>query len=255
MIEEEEEIDEHVLEEIDEEEWPLIEVDEEQTLTPNRLLQDTDEEGENTGQCSCSESIKQENVRLRRRSVRFGICLSVASKLFQKWLDIMFVRLPFLITWPECEVCKHNMPNCFKELYSNCRCIIDCSEIFIEQPKNYAARQTTYSNYKKNNTIKFLIGITPFGTISFLSPCWGGKVSDKNLTQSSNFFNCVERGDTILADRGFTIAEDLAVYGADLKIPAFTRGKKSTESERSRDFQTTFTCTDSCRAYYRIVEK
>ena len=188
-------------------------------------------------------------------SVRFGVCLSVASKLFQKWLDIMFVRLSFLITWPEREVCKHNMPNCFKELYPNCRCIIDCSEIFIEQPKNYAARQTTYSNYKKNNTIKFLIGITPFGTISFLSPCWGGKVSDKNLTQSSNFFNCVERGDTILADRGFTIAEDLAVYGADLKIPAFTRGKKSTESERSRDFQTTFTCTDSCRAYYRIVEK
>ena len=29
----------------------------------------------------------------------------------------------------------------------------------------------------------------------------------------------------ILADRGFTIADNLAVYGAKLEIPAFTRGK------------------------------
>ena len=74
--------------------------------------------------------------------------------------------------------------------------------------------------------IKFLIGVTPFGTISFLSECWGGRVSDKNLTQSSNFLNKLERGDTILADRGFTVAEDLAVHGATLEIPSFTRGKQ-----------------------------
>ena len=118
------------------------------------------------------------------------------------------------------------MPTCFKELYPSCRCVIDCSEIFIETPHNYSARAKTYSNYKKHNTIKFLIGITPFGTISFLSKCWGGRVSDKNLTQSSNFFNLVERGDTILADRGFNIGEDLAVLGATLAIPAFTHGKQ-----------------------------
>ena len=29
----------------------------------------------------------------------------------------------------------------------------------------------------------------------------------------------------ILADRGFTIVDDLAVYGAKREIPAFTRGK------------------------------
>ena len=39
--------------------------------------------------------------------------------------------------------------------------------------------------------------------------CWGGRVSDKNLTQYAKFFDLLERGDTILADRGFTIAEDL----------------------------------------------
>ena len=41
--------------------------------------------------------------------------------------------------------------------------IIDCSEIFIEQPKNLTARAQTWSNYKHNNTAKYLIGITLSG--------------------------------------------------------------------------------------------
>ena len=32
--------------------------------------------------------------------------------------------------------------------------------------------------------------------------------------------------DIILADRGFTISDDIALFGAKLKIPAFTRGKQ-----------------------------
>ena len=156
---------------------------------------------------------------------RFKIPLSVASKVFQTWLDVMFIRLAFLISWPKREINHQNMPAAFKNLYPQCRCIIDCSEIFIETPKCYNTRSKTYSNYKKHNTIKFLIGITPVGTISYLSQCWGGRVSDKNLTQKSNFFQMLEHGDTVLADRGFTIAEDLAVHGAKLEIPAFTRGK------------------------------
>lgn len=60
------------------------------------------------------------------------------------------------------------MPAAFKELYPHCRCVIDCSEIFIETSKCYDARSKTYSNYKKHNTIKFLIGITLVGSISYL---------------------------------------------------------------------------------------
>ena len=45
-------------------------------------------------------------------------------------------------------------------------------EIFIEIPSNLEARSLTWSTYKHHNTIKFLIGITPHGTISFLSKAW-----------------------------------------------------------------------------------
>ena len=51
-------------------------------------------------------------------------------------------------------------------------------------------------------------------------------MSDKQLTLESNFFSYLEPGDVVLADRGFTIADDVAVHGAKLEIPAFTRRKK-----------------------------
>ena len=79
-------------------------------------------------------------------------------------------------------------------------------------PTSFDARSKTYSNYKKHNTVKFLIDISPCGTISYLSPCWGGRVSDKKITQESNFFKLLEPGDVVLADRGFKLAEDFAIY-------------------------------------------
>ena len=118
-----------------------------------------------------------------------------------------------------------NMPKCFKRHFRRCRCIIDCTEIFMERPTNLTARAQTWSNYKHNNTIKYLVGITPAGAVSFLSPGWGGRVSDKQITLESGFLHLLEPRDEILADRGFLIRDELAAHGATLRIPSFTKGK------------------------------
>ncbi len=39
------------------------------------------------------------------------------------------------------------------------------------------------------------------------------------------FLQFLQHCDLILADRGFTITEELAIHGATLKIPHFTKGK------------------------------
>lgn len=103
--------------------------------------------------------------------------------------------------------------------------IIDCFEIFIQRPKNVAARSKTWSAYKHNNTVKFLIGITPQGTVSFLSKGWGGRACDKHITENSSLLNKLLPGDLVLADRGFDIAESVGMCCAEVNIPSFTKGR------------------------------
>jgi hypothetical protein len=74
--------------------------------------------------------------------------------------------------------------------------------------------------------MKYLIGITPQGTVYFISKGWGGRTSDKHLAERSGFLDHLNPGAVILADRGFDVADSVGLYNAELKIPAFTRGKK-----------------------------
>uniref|UniRef100_A0A8C6UET7 DDE Tnp4 domain-containing protein n=1 Tax=Neogobius melanostomus TaxID=47308 RepID=A0A8C6UET7_9GOBI len=156
---------------------------------------------------------------------RFNVSKTTISNICRSWIPAMAMILKPLIKWPSKGAILKNMPKIFKRNFKKCRCIIDCTEIFA-RPSNLTARAQTWSNYKHNNTIKYLIGITPAGSISFLSPGWGGRVSDKQITMESGFVKLLEPRDEVLADRGFLIRDELAAHGATLRIPHFTKGKK-----------------------------
>lgn len=131
----------------------------------------------------------------------------------------MSFRVKFLIHWPGRLELQETMPAVFQQNFGNqVAVIIDCSEVFIERPLSLIARAMTWSNYKHHKTIKFLIGITPQGVISFISKAWGGRVIDKYLTEKSNILNNLPPGDVVLADRGFDIADSVAFYQAQLYI-------------------------------------
>ena len=156
---------------------------------------------------------------------RFHISQSSVSKYFHIWIDQLFVKLSFLIMWPEREILKKTMPVDFRRNFRACAVIIDCFEVFLERPMNLKARAQTWSNYKKHNTVKFLIGISPQGTTSFVSQGWGGRASDVYITENCGLLNKLLPGDVILADRGFTVQDSAAMYCAEVKLPPFTRGK------------------------------
>ena len=92
------------------------------------------------------------------------------------------------------------MPMDFRKHSPNCVVIIDCFEILLDRPNNLLARAQTYSSYKHHNTVKYLIGITPQGTVSFISEGWGGRVSGKHLTEYCGFLDNLLPGDTVHAD-------------------------------------------------------
>ncbi len=157
---------------------------------------------------------------------RFNVSQSTASRQLQRWIDILYVRLKPLVQWPDRDELIRTMPMSFRQKYGKCVIIIDCFEVFIERPTNLLARSQTLSNYKHHNTVKFLIGISPQGAVTFISKAWGGRVSDVYLTEHSDLLENLQAGDLILADRGFTIHESAGLYCGEVKLPPFTRGKK-----------------------------
>ena len=158
-------------------------------------------------------------------SYRCGVSISSVSRILLKWLKQMDIRLQDLIIWPEREELQRTMPECFRVSFgTKVAIIIDCFEVFIERPSNLAWA-CTWSNYKHKNTVKILLGIVPQGVIAFVSDSWGGRVSDKYLTEHSGFLRKLLPGDVISADRGFDIRDSVGVMKARLNIPAFTKGK------------------------------
>ena len=156
----------------------------------------------------------------------FNVHATTVSRYFQKWIDVLYERLKPLVKWPEHEQLYETMPREFKKNFSKCIVIIDCFEVFMDRPKGLMARAQTWSNYKHHNTVKFLIGISPQGSITFISKGWGGRVSDRHLTEHCGILDHLLPGDLILADRGFNMREAAGLYCAEVKLPPFTKGKK-----------------------------
>ena len=55
----------------------------------------------------------------------------------------------------------------------------------------------------------------------FISDLYGGCISDKEITSKSGFIDKLQRGDEVMADRGFNIQEMLALKGVKVNVPPF----------------------------------
>ena len=110
---------------------------------------------------------------------QFHIHSTTVSRIFLGVLGILFVKLRPLIRWPDRDALIKTMPMSFCKHFPKCVVIIDCLEIFLDRPSHLFAQAQTYSSYKHHNTVKYLIGITPQRTVSYISEGWGGRTSDK----------------------------------------------------------------------------
>lgn len=164
----------------------------------------------------------------------FGITLSVCSCIINTWLKVLSAELQSMIYWPSKDEVRNTLPMSFQLQMPKVRCILDCTEVFIQRPRNLKLQALTWSDYKKHNTIKFLVGIAPNGLVTFLSKTWGGRASDVYITKNSGFLDLVDPTDEIMADRGFPIQEALLMRQAKLVAPPGARGSEQMTTENVR---------------------
>ena len=163
--------------------------------------------------CQLRLALKEQDL-----AYRFQISQSTVTRTITTWLNFMFYKFKEVPIWPSRQAVDHFMPDCFRTMYPQTRCIIDATELFIKLPSNPSAQQLTFSNYKNHNTAKALVGITPSGALCFISDLYGGNISDKKLTVECGILKLLEYGDSIMADRGFTI-EDVLPPAVSLNVP------------------------------------
>ncbi|XP_060579364.1 uncharacterized protein LOC132736278 isoform X2 [Ruditapes philippinarum] len=166
-------------------------------------------------------------------SERFGISQGYFSKIFTTWINFLHHELPLLFPFPSQKLIRQNIPLEFAQ-YPTTRIILDCTEIFIEVSSVMETQSQTWSSYKHNNTLKVLVGISPNGTLTFISGLWGGKTSDKEITEKSGVLDLLEPGDNIMADRGFDI-KNILPKGVELNIPPFLNGRNQLSASEVKE--------------------
>ena len=89
-------------------------------------------------------------------------------------------------------------------------------------------------------TYKGLLGIAPSGAITFISQLFDGSISDKEIVARSGILNSKlsSENDSIMADRGFTIEEELKPLKVKLNIPAFLDGREQLSENEVKESQT-----------------
>ena len=82
---------------------------------------------------------------------------------------------------------------------------------------------------------KALFGCDPRGSLLFVSELFTGSISDKVIAKQSGFYETVKQlkeagyvldGDAVMADKGFTIHDELKDLGLSLNIPSFAVADK-----------------------------
>lgn len=176
--------------------------------------------------------IKQ-NDSIERISDQFQISRTKLSSVILTGIEVLGNFFQNFIYCPQPKQIKQNLPLVFKIRYSDVHMIIDCFEIQIAKPSNPVKQAQTWSQYKSCNTVKYLIGCTPNGFVSFISKGYGGRISDKAIVDKSNLLNVLQPNAVLLADRGFKEIESVfSSHGIKLlRPPSVYAGTKQTATE------------------------
>ena len=140
-----------------------------------------------------------------------------------KFFNFLLASIPI---WPTREQINEEIPEIFKRTYPSTRYILDYTELYCQRPSSLSTQSSLYSHNKSHATYKSLIGVSPSGSIRFASTLYDGSVSDKDIVRKSGILQkeLWSPGDSVMADRGFSIESDWKELKVEVNIPFFLGG-------------------------------
>ena len=169
------------------------------------------------------------NLLIKDLAQRFNVS-SLVTYITTSWLRAAAKVLKSFIFIPSQGTLNLTKPPQF-DVVRNLHSIIDGTEIFIQTPKDHRLQKIMWSQYKHHNTVKLLVSVAPNSTIVFVSNAYSGNISDKELTNRSNFLDLVEPYSSIMADKGFNISNECIARRIELIVPPGKRGKSQMSKE------------------------
>lgn len=145
------------------------------------------------------------------------------SRVFKATIVALADVLIEAVDWPSKDEVRSWMPRSFRN-FLKVRVILDCTEVPIEKPQCLICRIRTYSQYYGEHTLKFMVGCSPSGSISFVSKAYGGRASDKKLFCESGLVEKLEPYvDAVMVDKGFMIQDVCDKSAIELVRPPFLK--------------------------------
>ncbi|XP_062574699.1 uncharacterized protein LOC134236544 [Saccostrea cucullata] len=170
-------------------------------------------------------------MKLRRYTTNFelsrffNVSESTVKNIVYTWIIFMSKQWQEVSIWPPQSLVRYFSPSDFKAKFPKTRAILDATEFPIKKPSSPRAQQATFSTYKNRNTMKALIGCTPGGLISFISPAYSGSTSDRQIVERSSLKNLCDQGDSLMADKGFNVQDIFATKDITINIPTFFKNR------------------------------
>ena len=165
------------------------------------------------------------------------ISISTVSR-YIIWTNFIYFKLGNVsLIWSTGEQVDEYMPQSFKRAYPSTRCIIECTELYCQRSSSLPTQRALYSHYKSHVTYKGLICISPGGSVTFISQ--HGSISDKEIVSRSGFHepSIWNSQDSVMADRGFVISDELKELDVVLIILCFLAGRNQLTAAEVKENQ------------------
>ncbi|XP_069356230.1 uncharacterized protein [Maniola hyperantus] len=145
------------------------------------------------------------------------------TNIFITWIRFMALQWRTIDLWINRDAVSYYMPLDFSDKYPDTRVIIDAIECPIQKPCLPTTQQITFSMLKNRNTVKLLIGIAPSGLITYISPCYGGSASDRQIIERSSILNKFEFNDEVMVNEGLNVQDIFLAHRVKVNMTTFSR--------------------------------